>query len=121
MSASMLRLHAIHLMRSVLAGTETKKLQDVLEAVFGTEEKETEEGPLQEEQETEASTSSGTREKSPNQKAVPSAKPLNPPKQVFVPFQMLQFIIQLLQMLLSLIYMLESTQHSFQAASLARK
>ena len=117
----MLRLHAIHLMRSVLAGTETKKLQDVLEAAFGTEEKETEEGPSKKSRRQKHPPLRAPREKFPNQKAVPSAKPLNPPKQVFVPFQMLQFIIQLLQTLLSLIYMLESTQRSFQAASLARK
>ena len=34
MSASLLHLNTIHLMKGVLAGTETKKLQDVLEAAF---------------------------------------------------------------------------------------
>ena len=76
----MLCLHAIHLMRSVLAGTETKKLQDVLEAAFGTEEKETEEGPFEEEQETEASTSLGTKRKIPQPEGSSKRKASQPTK-----------------------------------------
>ena len=34
MSASLLRFNAIHLVKGVLARTETKKLQDVLEAAL---------------------------------------------------------------------------------------
>ena len=37
MSASLLRLNAIKMMKSVLAGTAASKLQDVLEAAFGNE------------------------------------------------------------------------------------
>ena len=76
----MLRLHAIRLMQSVLAGTETKKLQDILEAAFGTEEKETEEGPFEEELETEASTSSGTKRKIPQPEGSSKRKASQPTK-----------------------------------------
>ena len=72
MSASLLCLNAIHLMKEVLAGTETKKLQDVLEAAFceegakdddfiPDEKEETEETKPEEE----ASTSNGIKHKAP--------------------------------------------------------
>ena len=72
MSASLLRLNAIRLMKGVLTGTETKKLQDVLEAAFceqgaegddyiPDEEEEAEEA----EPEEEASTSTGVKHKAP--------------------------------------------------------
>ena len=55
MSTSMLRLHAIRLIKSVLASTKTKKLQDVLEAAFGSDEEDDEDIPTEEEKEEEAS------------------------------------------------------------------
>ena len=72
MSASLLHLNAIRLMKGFLAGTETKKLQDVLEAAFckqGAEgadfvpDEEEEEGEI--EPGDEASASSGTKHKAP--------------------------------------------------------
>ena len=63
MSASLLRLHAIGLMKSIFAGTETKKLQDVLEAAFGSDEEDDEDIPPEEEKEEEPSTSSGVKRK----------------------------------------------------------
>ena len=49
-------------MKSILAGTETKKLQDVLEVAFGSDEDDDEDIPTEEEKE-EASTSSGVKRK----------------------------------------------------------
>ena len=53
MSVSLLPLHAIQLMKSVLAGTETKKLQDVLEVAFGSDEEDYDDIPPEEEKEEE--------------------------------------------------------------------
>ena len=73
MSASLLHLNAIRLMKGVLAGTETKKLQDVLEVAFceqGAEganyvpDEEEEVGEA--EPEEEASTSTGAKRKVPS-------------------------------------------------------
>ena len=65
MSASMLHLHAIRLMKSVLAGTETKKSQDMLEAAFGSDKEDDEDIPTEEEKGEEPSTSSGVKRKIP--------------------------------------------------------
>ena len=68
MSASLLRLNAIWLIKGVLAGTVTKKLQDVLEAAFCEEGVDDDDYILDEEEETgevepeeEASTSTGIK------------------------------------------------------------
>ena len=76
MSASLLRLNAIRLMKGVLAGTKTKKLQDVLEAAFceqGVEGDDyiPDEEEEEEEAEQEASTSTGVKHKAP---PTPTAK-----------------------------------------------
>ena len=72
MSASLLHLNAIHLMKGVLVGTETKKLQDVLEAAFCEEDAKDDDFILDKEEETEetkpeeeASTSTGVKRKAP--------------------------------------------------------
>ena len=78
MSASMLHLHAIRLMKSVLAGTETKKLQDVLEAAFGSDE-EDDDNFVPEEEEA-ASTSSGIKRKAPQPSGSSKQKASHPTK-----------------------------------------
>ena len=80
MSASMLRLHAIRLMKSVLAGTETKKLQDMLEAAFGSDEEDDEDIPTEEEKEEEPSTSSGVKRKIPQPQGSSKQKVFHPSK-----------------------------------------
>ena len=70
MSASLLCLNAIRLMKGVLAGTKTKKLQDVLEAAFceqGVEGDDyiPDEEEEEKEAEQEASTSTGVKCKAP--------------------------------------------------------
>ena len=65
MSSSMLCLHAIQLWKSVLAGTETKKLQDVLEAAFSSDEEDDEDIPTEEEKEVEVSTFLSLKRKIP--------------------------------------------------------
>ena len=79
MSASLLHLHAIRLMKSVLAGTETKKLQDVLEAAFGSDEEDDEDIPPEEEKE-EPSTSSGVKKKFPQPQGSSKWKASHPSK-----------------------------------------
>ena len=80
MSASMLRLHAIRLLKSILAGTETKKLQDVLEAAFGSNEEDDEDIPPEEEKEEEPSTSSGVKRKIPQPQGSSKRKASHPSK-----------------------------------------
>ena len=65
MLASLLCLHAIQLMKSFLGGTETKKLQDMLEVAFGPDKEDDEDIPPEEEKEEEPSTSSGVKRKIP--------------------------------------------------------
>ena len=79
MSASMLCLHAIRLMKSVLACTETKKLQDVLEAAFGSNEDNDEDIPTEEEKE-EPLTSSGVKRKIPQPQGSSKQKVSHPSK-----------------------------------------
>ena len=52
-------------MKSVLASTKTKKLQDMLEAAFGSDKEDDEDIPTEEEKEEEASMSSGVKRKIP--------------------------------------------------------
>ena len=80
MSASMLHLHAIRLMKSVLAGTKTKKLQDVLEAAFGSDKEDDDDIPTKEEKEEEASTSSGIKRKIPQLQGSSKQKASHPNK-----------------------------------------
>ena len=79
MSASMLQLHAIPLLKSVLAGTEAKKLQDVLEAAFGTVKEKHEDAPTEEEEE-EPSTSFGVKRKVPQLQGSAKRKSSHPSK-----------------------------------------
>ena len=70
MSASLLRLNAIRLMKGVLTRTETKKLRDVLEAAFCVQGVEgddyiPDEEEEEEEAKQEASTSTGVKCKAP--------------------------------------------------------
>ena len=77
----MLRLHAIRLIKSVLAGTEAKKLHDVLEAAFGTVEEKQEDTPTkEEEEEEEPSTSSGVKRKVPQPQGSAKRKCAHPSK-----------------------------------------
>ena len=76
----MLHLHAIWLMKSVLAGTETKKLQDVLEVAFGSDEEDDEDIPTEEEKEEEPSTSSGVKRKIPQPQGSSKQKVSHPSK-----------------------------------------
>ena len=79
----MLRLHTIQLMKSVLAGTEAKKLQDVLEAAFGTIEEKHEDAPTEEEEEEEEeepSTSFGVKRKVPQPQGSTKRKSSHPSK-----------------------------------------
>ena len=68
-------------MKSVLAGTEAKKLQDVLEAAFGTIEEKHEDAPTEEEEEEEEpSTSSGVKRKVPQPQGSTKRKCAHPSK-----------------------------------------
>ena len=59
MSASLLRLNAIKMIKSVLAGTAANKLQDELKAAFGGEDKDDEDYIPEDQPEDEPSTSQG--------------------------------------------------------------
>ena len=68
-------------MKSVLAGTEAKKLQDMLEAAFGTVEEKHEDTPTEEEEEEEEpSTSSGVKRKVPQPQGSAKRKSAHPSK-----------------------------------------
>ena len=80
MSASRLHLYAIQLIKSVLVGTETKKLQDMLEAAFGSDKEDDEDIPTEEEKEEEPSTSSGVKRKIPQPQGTSKRKVSHPSK-----------------------------------------
>ena len=69
MLASLLRLNAIRIMKSVLAGTAASKLQDVLEAAFCEEEEDNEDDVPEDQPEEEPTVSLGESSISTKQKA----------------------------------------------------
>ena len=103
MLASLLRLNAIRIMKSVLARTAASKLQDVLEAAFCEEEEDNEDYVPEDQPEEEPTVSLGesstsTKQKAPQLLVHPNAKVDINKKVAFVLFQMHPVITQLLVM-----------------------